>query len=48
MEELHRIHKDVPFGYWVLWLSPALKALGRKWRALRAAQPRHSHLLTLR
>ena len=22
MEELHRIHKDVPFGYWVLWVAP--------------------------
>lgn len=35
MEELHRIHKDVPFGYWVLWLQPALRALGRNLRAGR-------------
>jgi len=32
MEELHRIHKDVPFGYWVLWVEPAWRALTRKWR----------------
>jgi hypothetical protein len=32
MEELHRIHKDVPFGYWVLWIEPAYRALTRKWR----------------
>jgi len=27
MEELHRIHKDVPFGYWAMWVQPALRAL---------------------
>ena len=31
MEELHRIHKDVPFGYWALWVAPAFKALTRRW-----------------
>ena len=31
MEELHRIHKDVPFGYWVEWLAPAWKALRARW-----------------
>lgn len=39
MEELHRIHKDVPFGYWVEWIRPALRALRRKWRERRAAAP---------
>lgn len=29
MEELHKIHKDVPFGYWVLWVQPACRALSR-------------------
>jgi hypothetical protein len=38
MEELHRIHKDVPFGYWVLWVRPALAALARKWREGREAR----------
>jgi hypothetical protein len=32
MEELHRIHKDVPFGYWVVWVEPAFKFLARKVR----------------
>jgi hypothetical protein len=36
MEELHRIHKEVPFGYWVLWVEPAFRALRRKWREARA------------
>ncbi|WP_293676712.1 hypothetical protein [uncultured Phenylobacterium sp.] len=35
MEELHRIHKDVPFGYWVFWVRPAWRALARKWREPR-------------
>ena len=30
MEELHRIHKDVPFGYWALWIEPAFRALKRR------------------
>lgn len=37
MEELHRIHKDVPFGYWVEWIKPAVRALRRRWTARRAA-----------
>ena len=36
MEELHRIHKDVPFCYWVLWVEPAFRALRRKWREAKA------------
>ncbi len=48
MEELHRIHKDVPFGYWVMWLEPAFKALARKWRAAAASKPGRSPALTLR
>ena len=32
MEELHRIHKDVPFGYWAFWIQPAWNALVRRWR----------------
>ena len=32
MEELHKIHKDVPYGYWVLWIVPAWRFLTRKWR----------------
>lgn len=35
MEELHRLHKDVPFG-WVLWLQEMLGQEGRK-RAIRQA-----------
>ena len=29
MEELHRIHKDVPFGYWVDVVVPAYRAIKR-------------------
>jgi hypothetical protein len=36
MEEMHRIHKDVPYGYWVLWIEPAWRALTRKRRELRS------------
>lgn len=39
MDELHRIHKDVPFGYWVEWILPAFRALRRKWRERQAAKP---------
>jgi len=39
MEELHRIHKDVPFGYWVEWVQPAWRWLTRRWTDQRAAQP---------
>jgi hypothetical protein len=39
MEELHKIHKDVPFGYWVLWVEPAFKALARKWRKQSRRRP---------
>lgn len=35
MEELYKIHKDVPYGYWVLWLEPAFRALTRKWKERR-------------
>ena len=30
MEELHRIHKDVPFGYWIQWVEPAYRTLRRR------------------
>ena len=36
MEELHRLHKDVPFG-WVLWLQEVFGHAGRK-RAVRDQQ----------
>lgn len=39
MEELHRIHKDVPYGYWVLWIEPLFRALTRKWREPRSPRP---------
>lgn len=39
MEELHHIHKEVPFGYWVLWIEPAVRALKRKWRQRQEAAP---------
>lgn len=52
MEELHKIHKDVPYGYWVLWIEPAFRALARKWRArktpTRAAPVDEVHLIGLR
>lgn len=44
MEELHKIHKDVPFGYWVDWVVPAYRAVSR-W--LRGADvPGSSHRLS--
>ena len=39
MEELHRIHKDVPFGYWVEWLQPAWNALVGRWREAHERRP---------
>ena len=39
MEELHRIHKGVPFGYWVEWVVPAYRWLKRKWAERRAHRP---------
>ena len=52
MEELHHIHKDVPFGYWVDWVQPAYRALKRRWRARRriAAVERtgHDQIIALR
>ncbi len=36
MEELHRIHKDVPFGYWVDYVVPAWRALVRRLRTRKA------------
>jgi hypothetical protein len=42
MEEMHKIHKDVPFGYWVDWVEPAVRAFRRRWRERRAADPRHT------
>ena len=37
MEELHRIHKDVPFGYWVDLVVPTYRAIVRRLRAPRKA-----------
>ena len=50
MEEIHRIHKDVPFGYWVLWVAPAFRALARRWRARRkpTVRPVEIRLIGLR
>lgn len=51
MEELHRIHKDVPFGYWVEWVVPAYRAITRRLRARKAAStpaPAEIHLIGLR
>ena len=39
MEEMHRTHKDVPYGYWVLWVEPAWRHLTRKWRERRRRTP---------
>lgn len=39
MEELHKIHKDVPFGYWVEWLAPAFRRLRARRAAPRVAGP---------
>lgn len=39
MEEMYKIHKDVPYGYWVLWVAPAFKALTRRWREQRSDRP---------
>jgi hypothetical protein len=39
MEDLHRTHKEVSFGYWTQWVRPALAALGRNWRG-RPEPPR--------
>ena len=51
MEELHRIHKDVPFGYWVGWIEPGYRALRRRWAERRTRKPRdcgHDRLIALR
>jgi hypothetical protein len=49
MEEMHRIHKEVPFGYWVLWVEPAFKALRRRWRQRRERTHReHDRVLAMR
>jgi hypothetical protein len=48
MEELHRIHKDVPFGYWVDWVVPAAKAIRRALKALTASRGAQHHVVTLR
>jgi hypothetical protein len=47
MEEMHRIHKDVPYGYWVLWVEPAWRHLTRKWRERRRETPRKAPRRTL-
>ena len=54
MEELYKVHKDVPFGYWVVWVEPAWRALKRRWLARKAAKAEkpchsgHDQLIALR
>ena len=48
MEELHRIHKDVPFGYWALWVAPAFKALANRWGRAGAERRALKQALTFR
>lgn len=48
MEELHRIHKDVPFGYWAVWVAPALRAFVRHWRSVEGERRALKQALTLR
>jgi hypothetical protein len=31
MEEAHRTHKEVPSGYWAVWVVPVWKFLTRRW-----------------
>ena len=31
MEDPHRIHKEVPFGYWVIWIVPVWRFLAGRW-----------------
>ncbi|WP_156466953.1 MULTISPECIES: hypothetical protein [unclassified Phenylobacterium] len=38
MEELHRIHKDVPFGYWVDGVVPLYRRLVRYWSERRTGR----------
>lgn len=38
MEELHRIHKDVPFGYWADGVVPLYRWLARRWGGRRTAR----------
>ena len=48
MEELHRIHKDVPFGYWALWVAPALRVLAKRWSRAGAERRALKQALTFR
>ncbi|WP_183281465.1 hypothetical protein [Phenylobacterium zucineum] len=32
MEELHKIHKDVPYGYWVFWIEPLIRRMAARRR----------------
>lgn len=38
MEDLHRIHKDVPFGYWVEWVVPAYRWVARRLKTRTTSQ----------
>ena len=48
MEELHRTHKDVPFGYWTAWIAPGLRALKQAWRRSCAERRALRQSLTFR
>lgn len=48
MEELHRIHKDVPFGYWVDWVVPAYRWVARKIRERRDEETTDARIVGLR
>jgi hypothetical protein len=48
MEELHRIHKDVPFGYWVDLVVPAYRAIARRLRPRTGPAPAEIRLIGLR
>lgn len=48
MEELHRTHKEVPVGYWTLWVIPALQALRKSWRKTCAERRALKQALTFR
>lgn len=49
MEDLHRIHKAVPFGYWTELVVPAYRAIVRRLRGRKATTlPAEIRLIGLR